>query len=111
MCGADPSTAHSLRCALLVVRGSAAQDAHSSTVCLWLFWSIDRAARASHMAGAASPALRRFPNQSAPSDRLPPPCGWTWYEQLRTAQSVPDHNARLLSATPTAVSATEEQAE
>ena len=108
MCGADPSTAHSLRCALLVVRR-----------CLHRAWlSVSgysgRGAQARARRTWPEPphrALRRFPSQSAPSDRLLPPCVWTWYEQPRTAQSVPDHNARLLSATPTAVSATEEQAE
>ena len=110
MCGADPSTAHSLRCAFLV--GSRGRPCVSPAVCLWLFWSIGRRARARRTwPEPPHRALRRFPSQSAPSDRLLPPCVWTWYEQPRTAQSVPDHNARLLSATPTAVSATEEQAE
>ena len=83
MCGADPSTAHSLRCALLVVRGlGRSQSARS--YCLSLVILVDRTqgARATHMAGAASPRTAPFPQ---PVGAIRPPAAAVWLDVVRAA--------------------------
>ena len=80
MCGADPSTAHSLRCALLVVR----RCLHRAWLSVSGYSGRSRAqgARATHMAGAASPRTAPFPQ---PVGAIRPPAAAVCLDVVRAA--------------------------